>query len=456
MKHSVSKVIGLAIALMTILALAACSATPTPQPTTQPTAAATQAPTATPTEAPKPVTLNIANMWSGTDPKTPVYQAAWAQFQKDNPNVTLKVDELPSDGYADKENTWAATGEMPDIVLSDVGQQAKQFVDAGVAMDLTPFFDADPAWKNSFVPGIFNADAMFNGKIYFMPNEYYNYPLWCDNVVMQKLGITAPVTWDDFMADLQKAKDAGYYGLYMPNSTNSAFGNTLIPIMAGASGQATVDAWNKAVAGTGKFSDPNIIEVYKKFQALAPFVTPNANAVDSTTIDVDFLAHKYLFEFRGPWQIAKYNKLSPDFDKTLTFTSIPYIDPASKGFTPTGIGMEWMLNAKLDSDQAAAAVKLLKYLVSPDVSLQYLYAAQEDNGTVLPPYDTTKIGSGLAQCMDLLKNLPASLQNAPTCYPTYATSDANTQAVTVTQELLDNKITPEQAATEMDQASASK
>ena len=77
------------------------------------------------------------------------FQQIADEYTKMHPNVTFKIDTAGDDAMKEKLRVMMGGGDVPDIFYSWSGEFAAKFVRAGVALDLTPYQEADAEWKNS-------------------------------------------------------------------------------------------------------------------------------------------------------------------------------------------------------------------------------------------------------------------------------------------------------------------
>lgn len=148
----------------------------------------------------------IRLMAGGNDPAATKFANDLATaFHKANPSITVKVDTRP--GGTDGDNlikTKLSTGTMDDVFLYNSGSllqalhpdsQLQPLTDEPWVKDLTSDFKAAVStskgtygapWGTTFDGGI-----MYNKKVY------------------EKLGLSIPKTWDEFISNSEKIKAAG-------------------------------------------------------------------------------------------------------------------------------------------------------------------------------------------------------------------------------------------------------
>lgn len=157
------------------------------------------------------VTLTMACWGSELDVKA--YQERADLLHEKYPELTLKVMNLPNDGYDTKIQTMLASDNAPDIiqvaessnsyaskgVFADIGQMAQ---DAGVDME-SRFGGATEAYK-------------WQGKLYAMPDRSGAMVLYYNRDMFDAAQVEYPTkdwTWEDFLSAAQALTVAGDDGV---------------------------------------------------------------------------------------------------------------------------------------------------------------------------------------------------------------------------------------------------
>jgi len=127
-------------------------------------------------------------------------------FQAANPGITVKTDTRPGGSEGDNLiKTRLSTGDMSDVFAYNNGSllQAIKPEQNLTALD-------DQPWVGQLDQTFADSSKGSDGKIYGGPigtafggGVLYNIPVY------KKLGLTIPKTWDEFMANSKKIKDAG-------------------------------------------------------------------------------------------------------------------------------------------------------------------------------------------------------------------------------------------------------
>ena len=162
---------------------------------------------AAPARADEKVTLSFLHKWPEPD-NMPFFQNAVMAFQAQHPNVTINMDAVADEPYKAKIRTVMASGEIPDIYFTWVGEFTRAFIRAGRVMDITRFL-VGPDWQNRFADVTRDAYAD-NGKLYGVPLNIDAKLMVYNKALFAKAGITAPpADWPAFEAAADKLKVAG-------------------------------------------------------------------------------------------------------------------------------------------------------------------------------------------------------------------------------------------------------
>ena len=128
------------------------------------------------------------------------------EFTAEHPNVTINITVLENDAFKPKLTTEIQGGNVPDLFQSWGGGGMAEQVDAGLLKDIT----ADVAdWKDTINPGALGMYQL-DGKQYGIPFDLGMVGFWYNKDQFTQAGITTPpATWDEFLAAVDKLKDAG-------------------------------------------------------------------------------------------------------------------------------------------------------------------------------------------------------------------------------------------------------
>jgi len=144
-----------------------------------------------------------------TDASDPAPKKAFeeivADFQKANPDVTVKINTFDHEGYKGAIRNFL-TADAPDVVNWYAGNRMAPFVKAGL------FDDVSDVWAKNGLDDTLKSAASsmtIDGKKWGVPYTYYQWGIYYRKDIFAANGITPPKTWDELIAASAKLKAAG-------------------------------------------------------------------------------------------------------------------------------------------------------------------------------------------------------------------------------------------------------
>jgi multiple sugar transport system substrate-binding protein len=144
-----------------------------------------------------------------SDQTLPYFQKMAADFNKANPTITIKVEEINWDNLQQKLQTDIGGGTNPD--LSIVG--TRWLLDL-VRDDVVEPLDShmSPAFKDRFIGNFLNAGKI-NDHYYGLPIAASARGLFYNKTMLKEAGFPdGPKTWDDVFSASKKIKATGKFG----------------------------------------------------------------------------------------------------------------------------------------------------------------------------------------------------------------------------------------------------
>ncbi|MCJ1712911.1 ABC transporter substrate-binding protein [Microbacterium sp. M1A1_1b] len=137
-------------------------------------------------------------------------KAFWAStvkaFEKDNPNVTIKIQAIQNEDLDGKLQTALNSGSAPDVFLQRGGGKMAAMAQAGQLMDITSSIGTNA--KSEVSAGAFKGYEL-DGKTYAMPVDVNPEGIWYSQDLFKQAGIQGtPTTMDELNADIDKLKAA--------------------------------------------------------------------------------------------------------------------------------------------------------------------------------------------------------------------------------------------------------
>jgi ABC-type glycerol-3-phosphate transport system substrate-binding protein len=359
------KIAVLLSALLTFaLLLAACGGNSS---SNEPGQSAAAASSGTPAETQQPA-----------DPQTPVEKISLTvMIASVDDKVASEEEKMLTEHFADKYDikskqwdtanaeknikTTIAAGNPIDLAMYYPSAMST-FVDANMALDLTPYLDANNGeWKNSFLDGVLDA-GNYNGKVYAVPYASVYPLLEVNKDILEKAGVTipdGPFSWDDFMKACAAIKEkAGIWpiGIYKDWAGWVPI-NNLINVW---SDKAKADEFN---SGGIPFTDPSVVAAFDASKELYDkYVYPGKGALTATLeqVSVAFKAGK--IAMKADVNILASKSVMDSGLKNVQIVSWPHM-----GTTNLVLGGSngYMIPANVAHPDASA--ELMKYLTSPEV-----------------------------------------------------------------------------------------
>ncbi len=400
----------LILLVLVVAAMAGCSqqpaATQAPaQPPAQekateaPKEMATEAPKEMATEAPKaeekePVTLTV---WSWRTEDEKAYNEIFDVYEKAHPGVTVEFVPFVATDY----NNILATGLTgeggPDVVQLRAYGGLQPLVEAGQLLPL----DGKVKTLENFTPDILKgATGIKDGHIYGVPFGIQAVAAYYNKGIFDKLGLSEPQTWDDFINILETLKKEGYIPLAVP-----AKDTWMLPIVhdaVGAPRYGGPEFEKKVLAGETNFLDPNYIASIQLVKDLQPYMPDNVVGVgyqDSRTL---FLTERAGIFIGGSFEVGYWRDQGPELDLGV-FRVPPAPDSVHNGpLTPGWMDGSYGVNA--NSDAQEEAIKLVEWMGTPEFGQMFTEKIKQ----LSPLPDTKPTDPLLQQFAQFYAETPAS------------------------------------------------
>ncbi len=309
----------------------------------------------------EPVTLTV---YIDSDPSSiSLWEKLKTAYEAENENVTLKVDEHPSGGDGDNlVRTRLSTGEMSDLFWYNSGSQ---FQALDPATNLLPLDDqpwADKLDENAAMS--ISADGVLYGApvgVSFAGAMTYNVEIY------EELGLSIPKTWDEFMENCKKIKDAGKIAVIQ------TYGDTWtsqVPVLGDFYNVAAQDPeWaDNYTAGKSKFADEPALDGFSNMEEVFKGGYLNENFPSATYNE----GVRMLAEGEGAHFPMLTNNVSaeigesyPEAGDKIGVFPIPSRDASVNGLTvwmPNGI----YIPKTTEGAQLDAAKAFIEWLVTPE------------------------------------------------------------------------------------------
>ena len=387
------------------------------------------------------VTLHFLHKWP--QPEYVFYfDELIASFEKDHPNIKIEVESYDDASIKDKLRILMGAGDAPDIFFSWSGEFAQKFIRNNAVLDLTPYLEEDSAWKDSIMEAGLEPFSDGQGKYYGIPLRINGKFFVYNKDIFDKVGVSAPTTYDEFLTVCEKIKQAGI--------TPIAFGN--INPWAGCHYITTFN--QKLVADdvrrsnyyykTGDFTDPGYVKALYLMKELSDkgYFNYGANAIEhNMCYETLSLGEQAMFYV----ELEEFSDINKRLDNWGFFPMPAITDGAGNQNFITGAPDGFMVSNKTEHPEEA--VEFLKYMTSMEQATKLV----NDLGWPSPVKGAVEnAGGALPQTVEGMKALANAEGMA-----LWLDTDINIRISDVwlpgIQEVLNGTKTPEQLMKEVDE-----
>lgn len=313
------------------------------------------------------VTINVTTTYAGEDSNAQNFKDAVAEWEEQTGNKVEDSSATSDETFKSRIITDFEAGSEPDVLFFFNGVDSNQFVEQGKVVSVDEIRGEFPDYASNMKDDLLGASPV-DGVNYSVPVNGYWEGMFVNKEVLEAAGVevpTAETTWDDFLADCEKIKEAGYtpiaaslqeiphywfeYAIY--NFQDPATHNTLPETVDDEYGKAWVDGLNdiKALYEAGYFPENTL------------------TSTDAETFQL-FTSDKAAFLIDGSWKIGGIAEAVDDIEN-FTVVNVP-----GKGNRKTtdeigGLSMGYYVTRKAweDDEKKEAAVSFISYMTSDEV-----------------------------------------------------------------------------------------
>ncbi|MDR0248164.1 MAG: extracellular solute-binding protein [Oscillospiraceae bacterium] len=308
------------------------------------------------------VTLNVINYHVGVDYAADYYKYLFESFLETEAgkNVRFNFEEIPTtDAFNQKIKLLISGGTLPDIVLNGGNNITELAARAGKVRDLTPYFDADPAWRALFDDRSIEFNTV-DGKIYGVPVSKEISYIYYNKELFARAGIEPPETafesWDEFFKACETFKAAGITPVGMDTADSGWLSNLWLCGLIATQSKAG-ETWMNTEFPTN-FNIPQVQSAVAQLQRmLSQYTTADAVGGRYDPMATHFFNGEVAMFPNGPWMIPDFRNTEKAPEGFYNKVGVMLLPGGGMSLVPTPGDMV----GATDPKKIEAAVAFLKY-----------------------------------------------------------------------------------------------
>lgn len=393
------------------------------------------------------VTINFMHLWPDgvSTAQNKVVNDIIAQYQNDNPNVTIKLDVLDNEQYKNKLKVLSTSNTLPDVGVTWSAGFLQPYVEGGLFASLDDLLG--DGLGEQFVAGTTDA-FQIDGNTYGVPLEFNIAPIYYNKEIFATYNLEVPTTYDQFLQVVQTLVDNGVTPIALGNKdrwTGSLWYMYLADRIAGQ------EVFSNALAGNTSYMQESLLKAAGEVQNLVNLNAFNKgfNGLSNDEGKADFYNEIAAMYLMGTWELANFtaNEETPqEFKDKVGFFKFPVVEGGAGDINSwvggPGVGLFVAENSPVKEEAKA----FVAYFVE-----KWGEQAVTDAG-VIP---ATKVDTGSVELADLYVELFNEMNNASSI-TLYADVQLEAEAAEIhlnqIQALFGNAATPKQFSEAHEQA----
>ena len=317
------------------------------------------------------VTLNVTTTFAGTESNVENYQNVIKDWEASTGNTVSDSSATADETMKARVITDFETGSEPDVLFYFNGNDSNPFVEAGKVVSIDTICEQYPDYAANMKDDMIPASPA-DGVKYAVPFYGYWEGLFVNKAVCEAAGIEIPgadTTWDQFLEDCQKIKDAGYTPIAASLAGEPHYWfefsiyNHTTPATHATVPEAVDDEAGKAwVAGLNDIKD-----LYEK-----GYFSENTNTATADEVFQSFIDGKAAFYVDGSWKMGGIAEATDDIDN-FTVTYIPGENDRKSTDIIGGLSSGWYITTKAweDEEKRDAAVSLVEAFINDETPSEF-------------------------------------------------------------------------------------
>ncbi|MAM12048.1 MAG: ABC transporter substrate-binding protein [Rhizobiaceae bacterium] len=355
-----------------------------------------------------------------------------ADFEAANPDIEVEIVQRAVDEHKTALRVAAGSDRGPDIYFSWAGLGlGGEYVKAGLSLPLDKYYD-EYHWSDELLPTAAAFADLYEGGKQGVPFTFKGEAVYYNKKLFEKAGITEePKTYEEFLADAQKLKDAGIAPFTFGGTVNWHVMRLMDVILETKCGAEKHDAlmamtadWATEPCATDSFAE---FAKWTQDYTLQPFM-----GIDNKQSYSLFTADRAAMMLEGDWLVGQLAGSGENLDDYGIFP-FPTNTDRLYGFAEYNY-----ISTKSDDPDAAA--KFLDYLLSTDVQQRVLGKISAISVNKNVKYDN--LSPLEAEWLDIFNTYDQVYMNGDQAFPL----DVTTEYFRVINDVASGNMDPAEAA----------
>ncbi len=358
--------------------------------------------------AKEPVKL-VMGSWRADDVEQ--MKGLLAEYSKTHPNVIIEFKPTNPPDYNATLRLQLTSGTGPDLMYARSYATGLQLFNDGFFADVSSI----PGLKENFTEGARSPWMTADGKSFAIPFVAVSHGVYYNKDIFNKLGISIPETWEDFLKVCDKIKAAGITPV--ANSLGDEWDIAEVVFMSiapnfigGREGRLAYES------GKRPWNDANMVATFQAMKDLVPYLPAGFEALTYNDSNALFATGKAAMYFDGSWTLGTF--------KDVPFQWGVFAPPPPKGKAPqicfhadAGIAM----NTKTKYPKEAS--EFLAWIASKDgatIAAKYLptgfYPMINAKITIADPHANEMLALNQGRGLDVRLAWPRLMEGEPSGY----------------------------------------
>lgn len=332
-------------------------------------------------------------------------------FEAANPDTKIEIVQRGIDEHKTALRVAAGSNRGPDIYFSWAGLGlGGEYVKAGLSLPLDKYY-TEYKWNDELLPSAAAFADLYPGGKHGVPFTFKGEAVYYNKKLFAKAGITEePKTYEEFLADAQKLKDAGIAPFTFGGTVNWHVMRLMDVILETKCGAEKHDAlksmkldWTKEPCAADSFTE---FAKWTKDYTLQPFM-----GIDNKQSYSLFTAGRAAMMLEGDWLVSQLSGSKVNLDdygifpfptntnRLYGFAEYNYVSTKSKNPDTAAKFLDYFLSTKVQQDllgqfSSISINKNVKYTNQKPLEAEWLdifnkYGQVYMNGDQAFPLDVT-------------------------------------------------------------------